>query len=306
MFNEPNMGLVIWNSATDVWNHEQLANNFRMVGEHDHSGGRGKRVPTDGIEDGAITPAKLSPDASAIDDDSIDTKHLKDGAVTNPKLALKSVATDNLLDDAVTTDKIRDNSVYARQLRDTTACALGIHPNGRRISQFQPGAVTSAPGYAKTPTSGTDLIKIKVPPGGGLVHVYAEGTGTLASPGPGGYAGFKAFASWSVDSIISGEEMLSVRQVVASATVHNGGSFQWKTSPEASEINPYSRDPSDRVYRIAGGAITRFIPAGSSSRTVAIKLELQTGQTATFGQTTFAVWTDTAPFVPYPSNWPDI
>src|SRR4051812_23976514 len=54
-----NMGLYGWNQQTDLFDHTQLANNWAKVDYHDHTPGRGVQVPTDGIENRAITPAKL-------------------------------------------------------------------------------------------------------------------------------------------------------------------------------------------------------------------------------------------------------
>lgn len=56
----PNMGLTVWNLTTDPYNHDELAENLGKIDEHDHASGRGKQVPTGGIEDAAITEAKLS------------------------------------------------------------------------------------------------------------------------------------------------------------------------------------------------------------------------------------------------------
>jgi hypothetical protein len=53
------MGLYGWNQQTDLFDHTQLANNWAKVDYHDHTPGRGVQIPTDGIEDRAITPAKL-------------------------------------------------------------------------------------------------------------------------------------------------------------------------------------------------------------------------------------------------------
>jgi hypothetical protein len=60
--DSPLMGLKIWNSSTDPYDHAQLAANWGKVDEHDHSSGKGTQIPTGGIRDGAITAAKLSSD----------------------------------------------------------------------------------------------------------------------------------------------------------------------------------------------------------------------------------------------------
>lgn len=59
-FTSPKMGLKVWNQAADVYDHDQLADNWSKVDLHDHTLGRGVQIPTEGIADGAITNSKLS------------------------------------------------------------------------------------------------------------------------------------------------------------------------------------------------------------------------------------------------------
>lgn len=67
----PNMGLAIWNLATDLYNHDQLADNFAKLDFHDHAPGRGLQIGTEGIKDGAITAAKMAEGANSIQNGSI-------------------------------------------------------------------------------------------------------------------------------------------------------------------------------------------------------------------------------------------
>lgn len=60
----PHMALRIWNLITDLFDHDQLADNFAKLDLHDHTLGRGVQIPSDGIMDGAITATKL---ATALD-----------------------------------------------------------------------------------------------------------------------------------------------------------------------------------------------------------------------------------------------
>lgn len=73
----PMMGLSIWNLVSDLYNHDQLADNMAKLDFHDHSPGRGVQVPTEGIKDGSITAAKMAPGANSI----------QDGSITTPKFA---------------------------------------------------------------------------------------------------------------------------------------------------------------------------------------------------------------------------
>jgi hypothetical protein len=59
-FTSPKMSLRIWDRLNDDFDHDQLADNWSKVDQHDHTPGRGVQVPTEGIYDGAITYAKIS------------------------------------------------------------------------------------------------------------------------------------------------------------------------------------------------------------------------------------------------------
>lgn len=56
----PKMVLKVWNLLTDPYDHDQLADNWAKIDQHDHTSNRGVQVPTEGIFDGAITSAKLA------------------------------------------------------------------------------------------------------------------------------------------------------------------------------------------------------------------------------------------------------
>lgn len=55
----PQMGLKVWNLLTDSYDHSQLAENWAKVDQHNHTEGKGVKIPTAGIEDGAISTAKI-------------------------------------------------------------------------------------------------------------------------------------------------------------------------------------------------------------------------------------------------------
>lgn len=88
-FVSPRMSLKVWNAASDPYDHEQLADNFIKLDQHDHSQGRGTPIGGDGIQDGAITSVHIYPGSIGIDaiaEGSIDGDKLADGAVTADKL----------------------------------------------------------------------------------------------------------------------------------------------------------------------------------------------------------------------------
>jgi hypothetical protein len=75
----PNMGLTKWDQGSDPYSHTQLATNFNLIDLHDHTANKGVQIPTDGIEDGAITTVKLAAD-------SVTGDKIADGAVTSDQL----------------------------------------------------------------------------------------------------------------------------------------------------------------------------------------------------------------------------
>lgn len=59
----PYMGLKVWNLLTDSFDHTQFAENLAKLDQHTHAEGKGLKIPTGGIEDGAISTAKLATDS---------------------------------------------------------------------------------------------------------------------------------------------------------------------------------------------------------------------------------------------------
>lgn len=88
-FVSPRMSLQVWNAGSDPYDHEQLADNFLKLDQHDHSQGRGTQIPGAGIQPGAITAEHIYPGAisgGALGGDSVGTDQLQDESVTNAKL----------------------------------------------------------------------------------------------------------------------------------------------------------------------------------------------------------------------------
>lgn len=100
-----NMGLRVWDQTSDLYDHDQLADNWYKVDLHDHTPGRGIQIPTEGIEDAAITSDKL---ASTL---AIDTAQIANNAVTSAKIADGTIAVGDLANNAVETAKIKDANV---------------------------------------------------------------------------------------------------------------------------------------------------------------------------------------------------
>jgi microcystin-dependent protein len=92
-FVTPRMSLKVWTSASDPYDHEQLADNFLKLDLHDHSQGKGTAIPGSGIQPGAITADHIYPGAVqgvAIGDNSVGTAQIQDEAVGNTQLAINA------------------------------------------------------------------------------------------------------------------------------------------------------------------------------------------------------------------------
>jgi len=80
MAETPNMGLVTW-GPNDYFNDAVLKANWEKVDAHNHTGGGtgGTQIPTNGIQNNAITTAKIA-------DDQVTGAKLKDASVNQAKL----------------------------------------------------------------------------------------------------------------------------------------------------------------------------------------------------------------------------
>lgn len=109
METSTNMGLTIWDLGTDPYDHAQLAANWNAVDLHDHTAGKGKRIPSAGLADGSVTTIKIADGAvtpTKIPDHSITALQLADGAVGTAELADGAVTTAKVADGAITSAKI--------------------------------------------------------------------------------------------------------------------------------------------------------------------------------------------------------
>lgn len=80
MITTPNMGLTEWDLSSDPYDHSQLAANFGAIDIHDHSSGKGVKIGTAGIQNGAITNALLAAN-------SVNGSNVVDGSITLTDLA---------------------------------------------------------------------------------------------------------------------------------------------------------------------------------------------------------------------------
>jgi hypothetical protein len=108
----PRMSLKVWNSASDPYDHEQLADNFLKLDQHDHSSGRGVKIGAGGLQDFAIGSNHFFPGA-------VNAAALATGAVTTTKLADANITTAKYLDASVTDAKLASpqNGIYHISMR---------------------------------------------------------------------------------------------------------------------------------------------------------------------------------------------
>lgn len=113
MFITPNMGLTAWDLGADTYDHAQLAANFSQIDLHDHTSGKGRQIPTDGISNNAVTSGKIAGNAvlpnTHIPTDSIDQSRLAVDSVGNSELQDNSVMTANVVDGQITLPKLDPN-----------------------------------------------------------------------------------------------------------------------------------------------------------------------------------------------------
>jgi hypothetical protein len=79
MQTTPNMSLIKWDQVGDYFSHAQLASNWQLVDDHDHSPGKGKKIPFGGLGSGSVSSTELRADA-------VLTANIADGQVTKVKL----------------------------------------------------------------------------------------------------------------------------------------------------------------------------------------------------------------------------
>lgn len=132
MFTTPNMSLVAWDQGLDDYDWDQLANNWVAVDQHDHSTGRGAKIPSGGIQDNAIITTKIQ-------DGSVVQSKLADNSVGGPQIINNSVGTAEIADGAVTTPKIANGAVTSQKLDPN------FLPLGTVIAWYRPSSTVTLP-----------------------------------------------------------------------------------------------------------------------------------------------------------------
>lgn len=164
-FLSTNMGIRVWDLPDDDFDSDELANNWMAIDAHDHTTGKGLQIPTGGIQNLAVTSAKLAEMAVTtgkintdavtqakianaavgtpeLIDLNVTTAKLADGAVTGPKLADNSVSGSKLADASVTEPKLANNAVSTRTILDANVTEPKLATNAASTRVYQNASVT--------------------------------------------------------------------------------------------------------------------------------------------------------------------
>ena len=110
------MNLTLWDDLDDPYDHNELVQNWNKVDSHDHTNGKGAQLPTEALQDEAVTNDKLAPDS-----------------VTTVEILNHTILAEDLADGAVGVDQI-----------DPAALAA-IVPLGIVASWFRPNLALAIP-----------------------------------------------------------------------------------------------------------------------------------------------------------------
>lgn len=222
------MGLALWNLLGDKYSHTQLANNFAKLDLHRHVPGQGAQIPTAGIEDGAITAAKLAPGANAIADDSVTANKFDDATVLAP-LGLNGQGVSRRGRSDVATEETRTSASYVLMPTPDVVSNLVLPAGGLIIVAFH-GLVKNSVAAAGRAAIFLDSVQTKMDQG------FATPTDT-ETPLPGSANAYKALFTTghgletmtSVDvtnfgaPVTTGQVIGGIRSVVGGVAGTDGG-----------------------------------------------------------------------------------
>lgn len=194
-FTTSALGLTIWNSASDKYNYQQLADNWLLVEGHDHTPGKGKLIQTDSIAPGAITSDKIA------------------SGVINSNIRARSVGTDAIIDGAVTLDKIAAESVNYSRLHRHSRIPLG----------------TVVPWFHPQPTEENLVALFGVQDGGTTIPSWVICDGRTIEAGHHDFGG----GSFDVPNLQS-KFIMGATGVASDTPVNVSGTFQIKSSSTTS------------------------------------------------------------------------
>ena len=133
MLTTSNLGLVVWDSEEDDFEHSQLADNFVLIDAHSHLGGlsEGLNVKDELTGGGTWTSLGLglAIKTGAIEPAAIWRYLIKDRAVGHLQIDVEGVGAENLAEGAVLNPSLGDESVDDRVLAEGSITINKLDPN---------------------------------------------------------------------------------------------------------------------------------------------------------------------------------
>lgn len=89
-YTYPNVGLKSWDLGSDVFRYQDLDDNWEALDNHDHSSGKGKQIPTNGLTNLAVTESKIANTAVSqgkLTTNAVGASQIIDGSVSASKMA---------------------------------------------------------------------------------------------------------------------------------------------------------------------------------------------------------------------------
>lgn len=160
-----NMGLTTWASG-DSFNDQQLRDNWTAVDVHDHTTGKGKQIPSNGLQKDSVTETKIA-----------------DGSVTSDKLVDESISQYKLAPDlsaALERAKISlsENTVFGSGLGSSVSGGylnLALNPSSvsdvhiSNAAFINPSKIAISNASGEPLSNGSRLIDLSSSSGGGAV-----------------------------------------------------------------------------------------------------------------------------------------
>lgn len=133
MITTANLGLTVWDSEEDDFEHSQLADNFVRIDEHSHIGGLSESLNTNGELPGnghwTNLGLGLAIKTSAIEPEAIWRYLLKLRSVGHQQIDLEGVKSENIAKENVLNEHVADEAITDRTIEDQTITIDKLDPN---------------------------------------------------------------------------------------------------------------------------------------------------------------------------------
>jgi len=150
MITTSNMGLEVWDSETDDFEHSELADNFVRIDTHSHEGGLSEPLNShDELEHGGHwtnAGLGLAIRTAAIEPEAIKRYLIKERAVAHKQIGIKEVWSENIKEANVLNEHLANESVNDRTIAKETITIDKLDPNiltlGSVILWYKHGGAT--------------------------------------------------------------------------------------------------------------------------------------------------------------------